>query len=141
MSAAKDFDDFDELEEDNTPSYTFKLGGREWHCRQPEDVHWDTVEVYLRAQATKDYSEITTDMDTLFSGVLFPDEIDDFLKLKHDPKGGLSSRRINPLAAKVVERVLNRPTKPSASSSGGRPKKDRTSKADSSSQDTEAQAV
>jgi hypothetical protein len=137
----QDYDDFDTIEANPEPSYQFTLGGRLWNCRQPGDIHWDTIEKFMKAQGSGDMLGVVTHMDEFFSAVLFPDEVVDFLALKRDPLGGLTTDRMTKLIQRVSEKVLNRPTQPSSASSDGRQKKTPTSRASSSSRAIKARTA
>lgn len=141
MSPREDYDDLDALETSDEPSYVFKLGGREWHCRQPRDVHWDTVETFLKAQAAGGAVQIATRVDGFLSAVVFPEEVEDLLELKRDPAGPLTVDRATVLIRRITERVLNRPTTPPSASSAGRPKRAGTSGGASRSRATKGRAA
>lgn len=124
------------------PSCTFKLGGRDWSCRSPEqvplavfkkmlgstdsdvedevEVEGDTKATLTPAQAKKKAQktrESFSRIDDFFAATLVPSEVDDFLAMLNDPKiTSVTTENLQPIMQYVTEHVLNRPTKRPASS-------------------------
>lgn len=101
-------DDLDEIEMSKEPSYSFRLGGRVFHCRSKDDLHFDTIEKWLIARENGAGS-IAVAMDAFFSAMLFPDEVESFLAMKADPTGPGTTERMTRLIERVNEKVLGLP--------------------------------
>lgn len=118
--------DLDAIESSPEPSCTFTLAGRQWHCRNANDLHWDTIEKYLIAQASNDGGQIAIVLDSFFTAVLYPEEIEDFMALKRDPSGPLGVERATQLIHHLNREVLGLPgpvdptTRPANSGRGSR---------------------
>lgn len=125
--------DLDAIEESKEPSMVFTLGGREWHCKESDDVSWPLVEGFFMAQASGDIGGVVLHFDDLFGAVLFEDEVDAFFKLKTDTKGPMTYRRFSELAKTIVETVFGVPTEPPGTSRAGRRQNAASSGAGSSS--------
>ena len=78
--------DLDAIENDVHPSFTFKLGGQTFRCRNRDDLHWDTIEKWMIERATGDANKIAVVIDDFYRAVLFPEDVEAFLALKADPK-------------------------------------------------------
>lgn len=112
-------------EEEREPSCTFTLGGREWACRDPDDVPFDVV-AKLFGKMEDDRSSLVA-IEPFFRGVLVPEDVDDFVALLADPNSPITLRTIRPLIEHVATNVLGRPTRRSRRSSAGSQQKDRIS--------------
>jgi hypothetical protein len=149
------FRDFDAEVEARPPSCTFRLGGREWACRDGQDVPWATVrDLMLGAATSSGYSaEQAQDMvesgqsaakmaeglagslaqiGPFFRAMLVPGQADDFEAMINSPDSPLSVAKIGELMAFIAQSVL-RPTQAPQASSPGRKATKTTSKAASSS--------
>lgn len=125
--------DLDAIEASGEPSFTFTLGGRDWHCKDSDDVSWPLVEEFFLAQSSGDTGGVVLHFDDLFAAVLFEDEVEDFFALKSDKDGPMTYRRFSVLAPKIVEKVFGVPTAPPGTSRAGRRANGRTSGGGSSS--------
>lgn len=97
------------------PSCTFKLGGREWACRQPSEVPYATVKALVMGSETTEGT--ITRVDDFFKATLQLDQVDEFLTMLNDKEAkGLTLGKLQPLMTFVAEHVLNRPTTPPAPS-------------------------
>ncbi|MBU6429602.1 MAG: hypothetical protein KGR26_11360, partial [Cyanobacteria bacterium REEB65] len=126
-----------EGEGEQQPSCTFSLAGREWHCKQPDDVPWFAIQSLVGAASAGNEAAVMTQVGALLSAVLVDDEIEDFLKVLVDPKSALTIRRVKPLIEHITTYVLMRTpiSPPAASRTGGR-RTTGTSKGASSSRAT-----
>lgn len=118
------------------PSMTFRLGGYIFRCRQKEDLHWGTIEGWMTARATGDAADIAVGIDEFMATVLWPEDIDEFTRIKNDVKGPLTVSRQTKLMQEVNHKVLGMkaadPTQPSSASPAGSRTTGSTSKAKSS---------
>lgn len=123
---------YDDIELSEEPGFEFTLGGQEWHCKASDDISWALIENFMLAQADGSTQAIVTQMDDLFRGVLYPDEVDAFITMKHDPSGAVTYTRMVALIQDIVKEVFGVPTQPPASSRSGRRKSARSSEGGSS---------
>lgn len=122
MSAAKEvqdvpFLDLDAVEDEaqGKPSCTFKLGGRMWACRQPEEVPYAVVKSLV--QGSESGEGTITRVDDFFTATLMPEQVSEFLAMLSDKEhSDLTLGKLQPLMKHVAENVLNRPTEPPAPS-------------------------
>lgn len=158
--------DFDHLDESSDkPSWSFRLGGREWHTRQADDIPMSVVENVLgmsadgqhhpyQGKALEDgpedapcticnqppgvpehYSNLS--LDDFFAAVIMPGEVEAFLEMKRRPDSPLTLRNTQPLLREISQAVLRRrPTNRSARRARGSAKTAGTSKAGSRSRAT-----
>jgi hypothetical protein len=127
MAAVEHFD-ADEVELDTTVSCTFTLNGRDWSCRNRDEVDARIAGALLGNGAVN--------VAELFSGLLVDDDVDDFVALLNGGDFPLPIKRTQALMEFLSEQVMNRPTvRPKSSGTGPQPTK-RTSGAVSSSQGT-----
>jgi hypothetical protein len=124
MSAVEHFD-ADDVELDTTVTCTFTLNGRDWSCRNRDEVDARIVGAMLGNGAVR--------IDEFFSAILIPDDIPDFVALLNGPDFPLPSKKVRALMEFLSEQVLNRPTVRPRSSGDGPPPTKRTSAAASSS--------
>lgn len=99
-----DFDQWEAGQAESTPSWAFKLDGREWHTRQPEDVPFDIIEQVIAPGGRP------VGTDQFFTAVLMPDEVDDFLAMKRRPDSPLTLRNAEHIIRTISEQVVARPT-------------------------------
>lgn len=121
MSPAKEVQDVPFLDLDAVgdeaeakPSCTFKLGGRMWSCRQPEEVPYAVIKSLVQGSETGEGT--ITQVDDFFTATLMPEQVEDFLTMLDDKGNGLTLGKLQPLMKHVAENVLNRPTQPPAPS-------------------------
>jgi hypothetical protein len=126
MAAVNDILDLDAIEADTAPSVTFKLDGREWHCKNRDAMPSLFVDQMLTSTYRGNHGHF-------WGTVLVADEVEDFVKLISREDSPLNLARMDSLAKVITEAVLNRPTQRPASSASGSRKTGRTSKANSSS--------
>ena len=107
------------------PSVTFRLDGRDWHCREREELPVLVIEQLM--------GQGTMQVERFFTNLLVPDQVPDFLVLLRRADCPLTLPRTQALMQHVAEQVLNRPTLRSGPSGVGPQKTGRTSKAGSSS--------
>jgi hypothetical protein len=98
--------DLDAIETQKEPSFTFRLGGRVFHCKHQEDLQWDMVEKWLVAQATGNDMQIAILLDEFFGVLLYDDEYDAFMEMKRDRTGPLSAGRALQLVQKINTEVF-----------------------------------
>jgi hypothetical protein len=98
--------DLDAVEDEHEPSFVFRLGGHTFRCRSAEDLHWDTIEKWLVARAGGDSGQIAVNIDSFLGAVLFREDYDVFMEMKHDPKGPLTVQRSTRLLETINEKVL-----------------------------------
>jgi hypothetical protein len=115
----KPFLDLDAVEGDGEPvesSCVFKLGGREWECRQPEEVPFGVIKSLVIGSETAEGT--ITQVDDFFRATLVPEQVDDFLAMLDNKETAktLTMGKLKPLMEFVAEQVLNRPTEPPAPS-------------------------
>lgn len=110
------------------PSVTFRLDGRDWACREREELPVLVVEQLM--------GQGTLLVEQFFANLLAADDIPDFLVLLRRRDCPLTLPRTQRLMEVLAARVLNRPTLRSAPSRRGPQKTERTSKAGLSSPGT-----
>lgn len=140
------FKDFDAEVEDVAPVAEFKLGGRTWHCRNPEQVLLGRIQA-LRVDAKQaakkgadgDGEEVSSLID-LVEACLVPEEGKDFRAVLNDPTSPVTLGKFWAVLDYVLEAVWGRPTTPPADSSNGQKKTGRSSKGGSSSRVTRRSA-
>lgn len=115
------------------PDRQFTLGGRTWTCRVKDDVPWNLVHTVF---SVNDDGEVLIQVEPFFRGVLIPADVDAFLEMVNAPDSALTEGNAPKVMEYVAEKVLGRPTEPSANSSAGPKPRGRSSKAGSSSPDT-----
>lgn len=120
-----DFDPSPDEEHEDAPSYTFRLDGREWDCRQSEDVPFDVVEAITGLNGGG--GRVGT--DAFFAGVLVADQVEDFLAMKRRVDSPLTVRNAQQLIQAISEAVMGRPTKRSAQRERGSKRTGRSSTA------------
>lgn len=118
--------DLDEIPQATEPSFTFKMGGQTFRCRNRDDLHWDTVEKWLIAREMGGPGDIAVNIDGFFRAVIFPEDIDAFMEMKYDPKGPLTVQRSEALLRTLNEKLFGVPetvdptTPPAPSGRGSR---------------------
>lgn len=125
--------DLDAIKLSDEASFKFKFNGRIWHCRATDDISWPAVEGFFRAMEEPTAGGIVLEMDSLFKAVLFPSEVEDFLKAKTLENKEMTFKQFSELAQEVTRRVMGVPTQPSSTSRAGRRSTARTSGGSSSS--------
>lgn len=125
--------DLDSIQMSDEPSFKFKFNGRIWHCRATDDISWPVVERFFQAMEAPTAGGIVLQMDSLFKAVLFPEEVEDFLKAKNQEGQEMTFKQFGELAQEVTRRVMGVPTQPSSTSRAGRRSTARTSEGSSSS--------
>jgi hypothetical protein len=126
--------DLDAIPEEKEPSFSFKVGGQVFRCRNRKDLHWDTVEKWLIAREGADAGSIAVAIDSFFNAVLFPEDAETFMEMKRDPAGALTVDRVEKLLLAVNEKLFGvaaavDPTPPPAPSARGSRANGTTSKA------------
>lgn len=128
--------DFDAEPEDLLPSATaFRLGGKRWRVKHPDNVDWATVQ--------SAYSGDGVQILAFYQGVLHPDDIKAFEAMLLDPPDGLTLGKVRKAMSYVAEQVLGVPTRPdsgSSTTSTAGARKPASSKARSSSPATRRRA-
>lgn len=117
--------DLDELEIPEEPSVTFTLDGREWACKPRGAIPAFVVDGILGAAPMR--------LDTIYRALLVEDQVDEFMALLARPDSPFGLTRMQKLAEKVTEAVLNRPTQRPVASQRGPLTTGATSRAGSSS--------
>lgn len=117
--APADFKDFDAEAEARGPSATFKLGGRKWTCRHPDDVPFSLLEK-LMVPAENGEAGAVLRVAPFFQSALVPEQADDFIAMLRDPDSDLTVGKLQPLMEYVSKKVFQRPTEPSKAQSPGR---------------------
>lgn len=118
--------DLDEIPQATEPSFTFKVGGKTFRCRNRDDLHWDTVEKWLIAREVGGAADIAVNIDGFFRAVIFPEDIDAFMEMKYDPKGPMTVARSEKLLRQLNEQLFGVPdtvdptTPPAPSGRGSR---------------------
>lgn len=128
-----DFDDIDEAQEPLAPAASFKLGGREWHVRNPDEVPFQAVADMWLAQSD---IEALARVLPFFKAALLEEEFPAFLTMIHEPDSRFTIKRMRPTILFVSAALFGRPTVPAAPSSRGRSASARKSTAGSSSRAT-----
>jgi hypothetical protein len=122
MSAAEPFD-LDAIEIADTPaepSVVFRLDGRDWHCREREQLPVLVIEQLMGQGSLL--------VESFFRNLLIPAHVQDFVALLHRPDCPLTLPRAQSLMQHLSEQVLNRPTVRSGLSGRGPQKTGATSK-------------
>jgi hypothetical protein len=135
MSPAAAHFDFDAVPK-KAPSCTFTLGGRDWSCRNSDDVPFQTLEQLTTLDPEQDAKGALMQIAPFFQSMLVEDEVDDFMTMLRSPKSALTVGMLQPLMKFISESVFGHPTQPSKPSQRGRPATGRTSKGRSSSRAT-----
>lgn len=118
--------DLDEIPQATEPSFTFRMAGQTFRCRNRDDLHWDTVEKWLIAREMGGPGDIAVNIDGFFRAVLFPEDAEKFMELKHDPAGPLTVHRSEELLRMLNEKLFGVPqtvdptTPPARSARGSR---------------------
>lgn len=112
MTVPKELD-FDADDGDHSSSVTFKLGGREWHCKAAGDLPLN----FMGLQQPD--GTLYTQIGPFFERVLIPEDADAFLELLDAPRSPITFSNAMPLMQKVTEKLVKRPTRRPASSPGG----------------------
>lgn len=138
---SEDFKDFDAEEEARGKSATFKLGGKKWTCRHPDDVPFSLLET-LMTPAENGEAGAVMRVAPFFQAALVPEQADAFIAMLREPDSKLTVGKLQPLMAYVSQKVFQRPTEPSKPQSAGRQttKRTATSKRSSSSEATTPRA-
>lgn len=123
-----EFFDADAVEIHEEPACTFKLGGREWTCRNRDTIETSVFEEVFGSPSAR--------VREFFSMVLVPDQVDDFVDMIEAPDWEMPLGRIQQLSDFVTAQVLNRPTGPRERSGSGPRHNGRTSAAGSPSRAT-----
>jgi hypothetical protein len=117
-----------------TPSCSFTLGGREWHCRSANEIPWSfTRDLMLSDADDQSPRTAVTRIDKLFRGILIPSEVEDFMTMVDAPDSAMTVEKLNPVVEFITKEVLRRPTPRSSASQPGSPRTRTTSKRGSSS--------
>jgi hypothetical protein len=95
--------DFDDIPEEHESPCAFRIGGREWHCRNQDEVPFAIMRDVLADQPAPDQVE------NFFRAVLLKEEFEDFKALLRDPESTLSVGRVRPVIEFVSEHVFGRP--------------------------------
>jgi hypothetical protein len=120
--------DLDTIEIPATPeelTVTFGLDGREWVCRDRDELPALVVEHLMGVG--------TLTVEEFFSGVLVPKDVPEFRQLLHRADCPLTLPLARRLMTSLAETILNRPTVRSVSSEAGPQKTGATSKGSLSS--------
>lgn len=110
------------------PTVTFRLDGRDWACREREELPVLVVEQLM--------GQGSLVVERFFANLLVADEVPDFVVLLHRRDCPLTLPRTLRLMEVLAEQVLNRPTPRSAPSRRGPRNTAGTSKGGSSSPGT-----
>ncbi|HEX3539658.1 MAG TPA: hypothetical protein VHT75_04365 [Acidimicrobiales bacterium] len=123
-----DLDDVEIPAGPEEPSVTFRLDGREWACRERDQLPALVVEQLMGVG--------TLMVEEFFNNLLVPADVAPFRALLHRQDCPLTLPRVRKLMEMLAEQVLRRPTVRSSSSPRGPRKTAGTSKAGSSSPGT-----
>ena len=146
--------DFDAPSEEGAAiSGTLQLGGKIWSLRSSDDVPFELMRRLMGTAPPEegtDEDPATTAARTresvmqtgpFFEATIVPEQVDDFMEMFTSPKSPVTLGKLKTLMEYVSTCIFNtegaeRPTQPSRSSSPGRSRTGRTSKATSSSTGT-----
>lgn len=157
MTTSTPFKDFDSAPEEVAVSGTFRLGGKLWSLRSSDDVPFELMRRLMGTappaaginESPEDVAgrarEAVMQTGPFFEATIVPEEVDDFMTMFTSPQSPVTLGKLKDLMEHVSECIFNttpgeRPTKPSRSSSPGRSKTGRTSRAASSGRVTPKRA-
>lgn len=116
--ATEEIPDFDAEQEARGKPAKFKLGGRTWTCRHPDDVPFSLLET-LMAPAANGEAGAVMRVAPFFQSALIPEQADDFVAMLRDPDSALTVGKLAPIMEHVSAKVFNRPTERSKAPSSG----------------------
>lgn len=89
--------------------FSFTLGGRDWHCRDKDDV---PLSVVLSATAGEGQTLGKVQVASFFEAVLVEDEQEPFITMLDDRRSPLTIGVMQELMDAVSEAIFGRPTTP-----------------------------